>query len=376
MPRSQQRVSLAAPGPAAPEPLPRHRRQALEIGLDRRARVAAEGKDAVIRFASMPAELHAITSAGRQRVSAPAVFASRWRDRRCWRPRPRWRSAIAPPCCLARPLTAPVASGARFVFGRSAPMLAALRVLDSPRFLRRAEGVEAASADRIGLSRNAFSFEAAGGGYKICRLSATQALYHLDEQAALCRGHRRRDGGQALPAAGRPPPGRRPLRAAFRRLKEHRMLTVPYFTLAAMRRAWSPRWCWPRCLTPAAAGGATPMRARSRCSSAGHLGHRQPAAVAGQAPQAATPATMPTALAAGRSNTAPTVRLMCARHRHRRRARGGAACWRRGHRHRRAHGDWWQVKASVDGKPVSGWASSLWLRRADERALLARRIGL
>jgi hypothetical protein len=29
-------------------------------------------------------------------------------------------------------------------------------------------------------------------------------------------------------------------------------------------------------------------------------------------------------------------------------------------------GDWWQVKTRVDGKPVSGWASSLWLRRADE----------
>jgi hypothetical protein len=30
------------------------------------------------------------------------------------------------------------------------------------------------------------------------------------------------------------------------------------------------------------------------------------------------------------------------------------------------NGDWWQVRTTVDGKPVSGWASSLWLRRADE----------
>ena len=30
-------------------------------------------------------------------------------------------------------------------------------------------------------------------------------------------------------------------------------------------------------------------------------------------------------------------------------------------------GDWWQVRAQVDGRPVEGWASSLWLRRADER---------
>jgi uncharacterized protein YgiM (DUF1202 family) len=29
-------------------------------------------------------------------------------------------------------------------------------------------------------------------------------------------------------------------------------------------------------------------------------------------------------------------------------------------------GDWWQVSASVDGREVRGWVSSLWLRRADE----------
>lgn len=29
-------------------------------------------------------------------------------------------------------------------------------------------------------------------------------------------------------------------------------------------------------------------------------------------------------------------------------------------------GDWWQVRATVDGKEIEGWASSLWLRRADE----------
>ncbi|MCC2955346.1 SH3 domain-containing protein [Massilia sp. IC2-477] len=30
-------------------------------------------------------------------------------------------------------------------------------------------------------------------------------------------------------------------------------------------------------------------------------------------------------------------------------------------------GDWWQVSAVVDGRRREGWASSLWLRRADER---------
>lgn len=32
----------------------------------------------------------------------------------------------------------------------------------------------------------------------------------------------------------------------------------------------------------------------------------------------------------------------------------------------RRDGDWWQVRATVDGKAVEGWASSLWLRRVDE----------
>jgi hypothetical protein len=30
-------------------------------------------------------------------------------------------------------------------------------------------------------------------------------------------------------------------------------------------------------------------------------------------------------------------------------------------------GDWWQVTADADGQRFEGWASSLWLRRADER---------
>jgi hypothetical protein len=29
-------------------------------------------------------------------------------------------------------------------------------------------------------------------------------------------------------------------------------------------------------------------------------------------------------------------------------------------------GDWWQVRAKVNGREVVGWSSSLWLRRADE----------
>jgi hypothetical protein len=30
-------------------------------------------------------------------------------------------------------------------------------------------------------------------------------------------------------------------------------------------------------------------------------------------------------------------------------------------------GDWWRVRARIDGRDVDGWASSLWLRRTDER---------
>jgi hypothetical protein len=33
----------------------------------------------------------------------------------------------------------------------------------------------------------------------------------------------------------------------------------------------------------------------------------------------------------------------------------------------RFEGDWWEVRARVDGRDVTGWASSLWLRRDDER---------
>ncbi len=32
----------------------------------------------------------------------------------------------------------------------------------------------------------------------------------------------------------------------------------------------------------------------------------------------------------------------------------------------RHQGDWWEVSAVVDGRRQDGWASSLWLRRADE----------
>lgn len=183
-PIARQRVSLAALA------LPRMSRyrdtgaQALEIGLNRALAPSVHGKDAVISFAVDDAdEVHAITAAGRQRIDIPASFTPL--DATAVR-----LLAVAPEMgdryrallCLPQMPGLPVAGGARCVFGRSAPMLAALRVLDSPRFLRRADGFDDASADRLGLSRSAFSFEAAADGYRIARLSPTQALFHLDEQ--------------------------------------------------------------------------------------------------------------------------------------------------------------------------------------------------
>ncbi len=183
-PVAQQRVSLVA---LAMPRLSRYRETgalALEIGLNRSLGLAASAHDAVISFAvDASDELHAITSAGRELISAPASFTPVDSGTvKLGAMAPEMAERYCAMLCLPQPVSVPVASGARFVFGRSAPMLAALRVLDSERFLKRAEGFDPASADRIGLSRNAFSFEAAGGGYQIGRLSATQALYHLDEQ--------------------------------------------------------------------------------------------------------------------------------------------------------------------------------------------------
>ncbi len=180
----RQRVRLAA---LALPRLSRYRdtgATALEIGLDRALAPAASAAQELIRFAVTDRdEVHAITATGRERVAVPA------------RVTPAGAGAIrlldAPAdmadryCALLQLPNAPeqaVACGARFIFGRNAPMLAALRVLDKPDCLHRAPGLEAASADRLGLSREAFSFEATDDGYRIGRLSPTQALYHLDEE--------------------------------------------------------------------------------------------------------------------------------------------------------------------------------------------------
>lgn len=186
-PQAQPRVTLA--GLALPR-LSRYRdtgATGIDIGLDARLGLSADGAAPVIRFAiDAEDQLHAITPQGSSAFTAPATFTPTADGKLELLP-------VAGPmlerycATLMLPDAASVVLGgaARLVFGRGSPALAALRVLDSPRFLQRADGPDTASADRLGLSRNAFSFEAAAGAYKIARLSATQALYHLDDKLAL-----------------------------------------------------------------------------------------------------------------------------------------------------------------------------------------------
>ncbi len=182
-PVSQQRVSLIA---LALPRLSRYRdtgAQALELPFNRSLALSADAQPVISLVVDVNDDLYACTAEGRQRIEAPATFAPV--DARTLRLLPaapemadRYRALV----CLAQPVSSGVASGARFSFGRSSAMLAALRLLDSPRFLKRAADAPDTSADRIGLSRNAFNFEAVSKGYAIQRQSATQALYHLDDK--------------------------------------------------------------------------------------------------------------------------------------------------------------------------------------------------
>jgi hypothetical protein len=189
-PVARQTVALAA---LALPRLSRYREtgaQALEIGLNRALMPSAPGADVLLGFAVDDADtVHAVTAAGREPVTAPASFSPVDGARvELLAVAPEMAERYVALLRLPHPQAAPVAAGARFLFGRAAPMLASLRVLDSPRFLRTAAGAGAGtgtagpSPDRLGLSRNAFSFEAGADGYRIARASPTQALYHLDDK--------------------------------------------------------------------------------------------------------------------------------------------------------------------------------------------------
>jgi hypothetical protein len=183
-PVAQQRVTLVA---LALPRLSRYRdtgATGIEIGLDRALGVAGVDAEPAIRFAVDGDDtLFAVTGAGRQAITVPASFTPVGSTRvTLLAVAPQMAERYCATLLLPHPAGMAVTSGARLVFGRGAPMLAALRVLDSARFLQRSDGLANASADRLGLSRSAFSFEATAGGYQICRMSATQALFHLDAQ--------------------------------------------------------------------------------------------------------------------------------------------------------------------------------------------------
>ncbi len=185
-PTSTQRISLVA---LALPRLSRYRDTgalALALPFNRQMALAAGPQPVISFMVDANDELSAASADGRQRISAPATFTplegysmqllaapAAMSDRYC---------ALL---SLPRPLSVAAPLGARFNFGRNTPVLAALRVLASAQFLQRSGAHPEASADRIGLSRNAFSFEASARGYLIGRLSASQALYHLDDKLAL-----------------------------------------------------------------------------------------------------------------------------------------------------------------------------------------------
>jgi hypothetical protein len=184
-PIAQQRVSLVA---LALPRLSRYRdtgAAALELPFNKALALSPDAESAIRISVNNADELYASTPAGRQRISVPSTFTPVDARTLSLLPvAPDMADRYCATLCLPQPIATGIASGARFTFGRNSTMLAALRVLDSPRFLLQAENGrgEGASADRIGLSRSAFSFEASPQGFKIGRLAATQALYHLDEK--------------------------------------------------------------------------------------------------------------------------------------------------------------------------------------------------
>ena len=183
-PVMRQRVSLAA---LALPRLSRYRdtgAAAIEFGIRRDMTIGPLTPDCLLGFALDAADaLYAVTPDGRQRLAVPNRFAPvDGVDVRVLAPLPKMAERYSAIVCLPQAQGMPVLGGTRHVFGRAAPMLSTLRVLDAGACLRGADGVDAGGADRLGLSRNAFAFEAGPDGYRVTRESPTQALYHLDER--------------------------------------------------------------------------------------------------------------------------------------------------------------------------------------------------
>jgi hypothetical protein len=183
-PVMRQRISLAA---LALPRLSRYRdtgATGIEFGIGRDLAIGPLQADCLLGFSVDAFDaVHAVTPDGRQRIAVPNRFApSDGVDVRVLAPAPQMADRYGAIVCLPQAQGMPVLGGTRHVFGRSAPMLSNLRVLDAASCLRGADGLDAGGADRLGLSRAAFGFEAAPEAYRITRESPTQALYHLDEQ--------------------------------------------------------------------------------------------------------------------------------------------------------------------------------------------------
>ncbi|KQQ89280.1 hypothetical protein [Massilia sp. Leaf139] len=181
-PVMRQRVSLAA---LALPRLSRYRdtgAAALEFGIGPDLAVGPPAPDCLLGFALDAQDgILAVTADGRQRIAVPNRFAPRdGVEVRVLAPAALMAERYSAIVCLPQAPGLPVIGGTRHVFGRAASMLAGLRVLDGAACLRNADGATS-GADRLGLSRNAFGFEAGPDGYRVTRASATQALYHLDE---------------------------------------------------------------------------------------------------------------------------------------------------------------------------------------------------
>lgn len=173
MPQARQRVTLAA---LALPRLSRYRetgakRLDIPLGMDGSVLLSVDADDG----------LHAQAAGGRHPVATPATLPQAGGRAIRVLPPP---AAMADRYCALLPLaqqaSVQLPLAGRHCFGRQTPALAPLRLLDSPRLLDC--GGAQASADRIGLSREAFSFEMSPQGVRIARLAASQALYHLDEQ--------------------------------------------------------------------------------------------------------------------------------------------------------------------------------------------------
>jgi hypothetical protein len=187
-PGALQRLSLVA---LALPRLSRYRSTgaiALEIPFTQTLGIArnAKAERAITFVATEDDELYAVTPAGRERITAPASFSPTGnRALRLQQAPMQMAERYSALLTLAEACSQPLIPGARTLFGRNAAPSAALRPLDAPWMLAcaPADGARAESSpDRIGLSRNAFSFEAANSGLQVTRQSATQALYHLDEK--------------------------------------------------------------------------------------------------------------------------------------------------------------------------------------------------